>query len=234
MMPDLKRSDLENPRTAREFYEWVRHIHEECGRTAEGKTAMRLRSGLYKKFREEIWPLANYAWRFFRDRSDVLFQPVIGSQPGYDALLVDKSGSTLRRFQITQALDEAEGYQERLRLEHLDAFRRAPQTGPALKRLASGSVAETPAEFVAKDDAIEAIIRRIRNAIEMKGGKPHSDDTVLIVEFEDSVFFRNPEDQRLLDRVTAYTLCGLATGFSELALIGETGEFGLRHVRPTR
>jgi len=232
MIPKLTESELQRPRAARELYEWVQRIHGEFGETAEGKSALRRRSAPYlKEFLEEIWPLANYAWLFFRDHRDVRFQPVIGNQ-SYDALLVDESGSTLCRFEITQALHGEAGYQDRLRREHLEQYGHAPLTGPRLERGPdSGGIAESWGEFVEHTDAVEATLCQIRAAIQEKAAKAYPADTALIVEFQ-GIHLQQASEQAAFDAVAKSTLCGLASRFSELALIDEIARFGFRYPAP--
>jgi hypothetical protein len=234
MIPNLMKSDIERPRVARELYEWVQRVHGEFGKTAEGKSALRRRSAPYlKELLQEIWPLANYAWLFFRERSDVRFHPVIGNQ-SYDALLVDESGSTLCYFEITQALHGEAGYQDRLRREHLEKCGRAPLTGPPLRRdPGSGFIAETLAECVDHSDAVETIFCQIRAAVETKATKVYPPSTVLIVEFQ-GIHLQQANDQAALDALAKSTLSGLASRFSELALIDEIPRFGFRYPIPGR
>ncbi len=236
MVPNLTKSELEQSRCARELCEWADSILSKFGETAEGKGAMRLQSKPYlKQFCEEIWPLANYARLFFWERSDVRFQPVIGNQ-SYDALLVDESGSTLCRFEITQALyGEEVGHQDRLRREHLDQYGHAPAplSGAHLERDpdSRGIKESWPHELTSHTDAVNATIRQIGDAIEAKATKHYSPDTALIVEFEGGYLWA-VEAGAELDAAAKLTLCALASGFSELALIDNRPGFGFRYPTP--
>ena len=130
MIPTLNQTDLERPRTQAKLRAWVDDLHRKFGQTQEGKRAVRLnRGGLVKKFKEEIWPLALFAGAFYKGRADVLFKPVIGNQ-SYDALILKVSAhEVLRHLQITQSFD---GYQNYLRMLHLEEHGRAPVTGVML------------------------------------------------------------------------------------------------------
>src|SRR5712671_6308546 len=132
MIPTLTEADLEQPRTQSELRKCVDELHRRFSETNEGKRAVRLRRGhLVKKFMEEIWPLALFADAFYRGRSDVQFQPAIGNQ-SYDARLFEASTHrVLHHLQITQSFD---GYQNHLRMLHLDEHGRAPVTGLKLKK----------------------------------------------------------------------------------------------------
>jgi hypothetical protein len=233
MTQNLTKSDLETPRHACELYDWVRRIQAEFGKTAEGKKAMRLQSKPYlKEFCEELWPLANYAKAFYGNRSDVSFKPVIGNQSHDAELIDDKSGSTLCYFEITQALDDEAGYQERLRMEHLVQHGHAPLTGPPLTRSRRGVVQQEDEVSEDRDRAAETICL-IRKAIQKKANKSYRANTVLIVEFFDYLPLQCQEGyKKRLDAAAKSELCGIACPFSELALIARSGEFPLRYPNP--
>ena len=125
---------------------------------------MRLKQGnLVKTFIEEIWTVALFADAFYRDSPDVLFKPAVGNQ-SYDALLIDASTHrVLHRLQITQSFD---GYQNYLRMLHLEEYGRAPVTGPRLKKdKASGHVRETWPEAVPHDQVLAQTFKATREAV---------------------------------------------------------------------
>ena len=80
-------------------------------------------------------------------------------------------------------------------------------------------------------DAVNATICPIRDAIEVKASKHYSPDTALIVEFEGGYLWAvGAKDE--LDAAAKSTLCELASGFSELALIDNRPGFGFRYRTP--
>lgn len=183
LTPRLTKSDFERPRTQAELRKWVDDLHRRFGQTKEGKRTVRLKQGnLVKRFIEEIWPLALFADAFYKGSPDVLFKPTVGSQ-SYDALLIDASTHhVLHHLQITQAFD---GYQNYLRMLHLEAHGRAPVTGPPLKKdKASGRVRETWPEAVPHDRVLAQTFEDIHEAVRRKSKMRYESDTSLIVEFE--------------------------------------------------
>lgn len=62
MVPELTEADLQRPRTQAELRAWVDHLHDQFGRTEEGKRAVRLKeANLVKKFMEEVCGLSRFS-----------------------------------------------------------------------------------------------------------------------------------------------------------------------------
>jgi len=219
MIPKLSKSDLQKPRIQADLRAWVDCLHAQFGSTEEGKRAVRLNKGnLVKEFEEEVWPLALFADAFYKDRTDALFQPVLGYE-SYDALIIEASGRrTLHHLQITQAFD---GYQNSLRMLHLIEHGRAPVTGPKLqKNKAAGGVQETWPEAVHHDKALQESFERIQGAVERKALMRYEADTSLIVEFEDT-HIHSKSDRAALDHFTRSTLVPRAARFGALYLVSD-------------
>ncbi len=237
MPPNLTKSDLETPRHASDLYDWVRRIHGEFGKTAEGRNAVRLRrkpgtkwfSLEIKRFLEEIWPLAIYAKKYFGDRYDVSFKPVVGNQ-SHDALLVDdKSGATQLYFEITQALDDEAGNQEHLRQELVVQQGHAPLAGPPLTRDRGGVVQKQDDGSLGRDWEAKTICL-IRRAIRKKAEGSFPRNTVLIVEYNDDWLPLTQEVfKKKLESEAKSGFCCLTSAFSEFVLIASSGDFCERY-----
>jgi hypothetical protein len=80
--------ELTVKRTPQELVEWVENKIEEIARQEGGKKAIRKREGCCKKLMEEIYPLSIFAGFQFGDKSNIMLQPVIGSQ-NYDAVITN-------------------------------------------------------------------------------------------------------------------------------------------------
>jgi hypothetical protein len=216
MIPTLTKTDLERPRTQEELREWVDDLLRRLSQTSEGIHAVRLNRGKFvKQFEEEIYPLALFADAFFRGRSDVLFQPVIGIQP-YDALLVE--ASTHHYLEITQAFD---GHQNHLRMLHIEKHGRAPITGPKLEKdKTRGCVQETWPEAEAHEELLARTFAAIQTAVKEKSVKPNKSDTTLIVEIVDH-HIHSESDRRALDSFARSTLVPAAARFAALSLVSD-------------
>jgi hypothetical protein len=227
MLPQLSEPDLQKPRTQAELRAWVDDLHRQFRSTAEGKRAVRLNKGnLIKKFTEEAWPLALFADAYYKDRADLLFQLVPGYE-SYDARIMEASGGhTLHHLQITQSFD---GYQNHLRMLHLDKYGRAPVTGPKLqKNKRTGSVQETWPAAVRHDKALEENFERIQCAVERKSRMRYEADTSLIVQFEDN-YIHSESDCAALDYFARSTLVPRAVHFVALYLVSDHERLAYRY-----
>jgi len=227
MIPTLTKTDFERRRTQAELRDWVDNLHRSFSNTIEGKRAVRLKKGdLVKQFMEEIWPLALFADAFYRGRSDVQFQPAIGNQ-SYDARLFEASTHrVLHHLQITQSFD---GYQNHLRMLHLDEHGRAPVTGPKLKKdKTSGHVQETWPEAVCHEHLLAQTFEAIRTAVQGKSRMRYESDTSLIVEIEDH-HIHSESDRRTLDDFARSTLVPVAARFATLYFVSDRERLAIKY-----
>lgn len=227
MTPSLTKSDFERPRTQVELRKWVDDLHRRFGQTKESKRAARLKQGnLVKEFIEEIWPLALFADAFCKGRPDILFKPVVGNQ-SYDALLIDASTQrVLHHLQVTQSFD---GYQNHLRMLHLEEHGRAPATGTGLKKdKASGRVQETWPEAVRHDQVLAQTFEAIQAAVQRKSRMRYESDTSLIVEFEDN-HIHSESDRRALDEFACSTLIPGVPYFVALYLVSDRERLAFKY-----
>lgn len=218
-VPRLTEHDLQKPRTQAELRAWVDQLHNKFRQTEEGRRAVRLNKGnLVKEFIEEAWPLALFADAFYKGREDVLFQLVLGGK-AHDALILRASSLMIaHHLQITQSFD---GYQNRLRMEHLEAHGRAPLTGSKLERdRATGRLPETWPEAVEHDQLLEQMFEHIRDAVWCKSQMRYGADMSLIVEFEDN-HIHSESDRLALDRFARSILVPAAANFVALYLVSD-------------
>jgi hypothetical protein len=227
MVPELGEADLQKPRTQTELRAWVDQLYDQFGRTEEGKRAVRLNKGnLVKEFIEEVWPLALFADAFYQGREDFLFRPVLGCE-SYDALILAASSrKTVHHLQITQSFD---GYQNRLRMEHLEEHGRAPLTGSKLERdRAARRVPETWPEAVERKQLLEQTFEHIRDAVRRKSQMRYEADTSLIVEFEDN-HIHSKSDRLVFDRFARSILVPAAANFAALYLVSDRGRLAFSY-----
>lgn len=230
MLPVLNKCEIEEPRSPDRLFAWVRGIYECFGETQEGRSAFRLRQGpLLKEFLDEVWPLASYAHLFYAGREDVLFQPVLGNQ-SHDALVLDSnSRGVLSHVEITTALDGGVGYQECLRTLHLEQYGHAPLTGAAFARdPATRAVQKVDSDMVAHNEARDAELDQIRQAVHRKADKSYPAGAILVVEFR-SLHFSKPEDERILKELVGDLFRAISSKFAELGIVDVPAELGFRY-----
>jgi hypothetical protein len=227
MVPELSEADLQRPRTQAELRAWVDQVHHQFGRTKEGRRAVRLNKGnLVKKFMEEMWPLALFADAFYKDREDILFQLVLGCD-SHDALILEASSTKIaHHLQITQSFD---GYQNHLRILHLEEHGRAPVTGPKFEKdRATGRVPETWPEAVEHQKLLEQTFEHIRDAVRRKAHMRYGANTSLIVEFEDN-HIHSDSDRMALDSIARSVLVPAAANFAALYLVSDRERLALSY-----
>lgn len=219
MAQELTKSDLQMPRTQAELRAWVDQLHDQFGCAEEGKRAVRLNKGnLVKQFKEEVWPLSLFADAFYKNRSDVLFKFVLGCE-SYDALIIEASGGRIiHHLQITQSFD---GYQNHLRMLHLNEYGHAPTTGPDLEKgKATGRVMKIWSEAIPHDKLLKQTFERIQVAVQRKSLMRYEKCTWLIVEFEDNHIHSNT-DRAALNQFARATLIPAAPQFAALYLVSD-------------
>lgn len=221
-MPEISKSDYEQPRTAVELDSWRKAVHAAFGATDEGKNAMRLRSRPpIKEYCNEIWPLCAYAMANFSTNDDLLFCPVLGSQ-NFDALIQRRHDSTIIAYaEITLAHDDDSGLQDRLQREHLVEFGHTPQSARLTRPVDSrGVVRAEYGEFISLDEASEESLKRIKDAIARKYSRNYPRPTILIVEFSE-LHFKRESDIAQLDELCRDCYSEIQDKFSQLALVSD-------------
>ncbi len=179
-IPKLTQDEMQISRSQPELADWVDTTIEEFSKSPEGRKAWRLYQGeCVKQLVEELLPIRWYADAFHRGDADTRFEVVIGNQ-SYDAIVRDSDSSIAGYLQVTLAFD---GYQSRLRMEHLRDYGHAPMTGVELERGEDGKVAETWSECEDKDLRISAEFQQILTAFQKKAEKRYEKNTSLVVSF---------------------------------------------------
>ncbi len=211
----LIKKDMEASRTQIELAEWVDVTRKELGKSKEGRKAARLNQGdCVKQFNEELQPMRRYADAFYKGDVNTKFELVIGSQP-YDVIVRGSDNEVLYYLEITLSID---GYQHRLRMEHLNSYNRVPMRGVIHKRDKDRYVQEARTESVDKKDTIADEFEQILAAFENKSEKRYGKDTILVIDFSSSCFIDKEYIQCLDEFVKDQILKNKCT-FKELAFV---------------
>jgi hypothetical protein len=147
----------------------VRQCHRALDTDEEGEKAYRLKQGDWKRFREEVEPMATVAYAVFGCRDDVTVS--LGPRrdprnPEYDGLI---EGSCRRHgtciyLQVTLALGEQRLCEEKMRMEVLNSSGRVPATGPIWREKQGHRGKKGSIRF--EDDADNASsVKRVRDLI---------------------------------------------------------------------
>lgn len=228
MTPQLSKNDLQLPRSQSELHDWVMQTLSVFAASKQGKSAVRLKNkkcSFVKQFMEEMFPLMLFADGFYSSNGAVLFQLVIGNQ-SYDALILDrKTRKPIEYLQITQSFD---GYQNSLRMLHLEQYGHAPITGPTLSKNKVGVVVETNAEAVQHDVVLNKTFENIRSAVKRKLKMRYESNTSLIVNVESSHFL-DDHDTAALHEFIVREISPLIERFVSLYLVSDRQGFAFRY-----
>lgn len=224
----LNVNDLQLPRSQSELHDWVMQTLNLFASSNQGRTAVRLKNkgcSLVKQFMEELFPLMLFADGFYSSNDAVLFQLVIGNQ-SYDALILERATrKPIEYLQITQSFD---GYQNSLRMLHLEQYGHAPVTGPTLSKNNVGAVSETNAEVVQHDSVLNNTFENIRLSVERKLKMRYESNTSLIVNVESSHFL-DEYDTAALHEFIAKEISPFIKHFISLYLVSDRQGFAFRY-----
>jgi hypothetical protein len=231
VIPTLTKRHLEEPRTQADLRSWVDSLHSALGSTDAGKRAVRLNDGdLIKEFKEEVWPLSLFADAFYKGRTDLLFGVTVGGQ-SYDARILRASTlEVVRYLQITQSFD---GYQNYVRMLHLEQYGSAPLATPLKRGRGQSEIPKAEGHIVDHKEALGRSLSRVLAAVERKSRMRYERNTALIVEFED-LHFHDDSDRKILETFARERLtCCAAKGFQALYLVSDSKRIALRYDRAT-
>jgi hypothetical protein len=243
-LPVLTEEEYQKDRSPDELYAWLfekidlfasRSQHDRCFREQ-----VLLHDGLFKKFHEEIYPLAIFAKRWYGGREDIRLRPNLGCH-NYDAEMIDRSDATISWIEITQVFFDEDEYH---RMEYyLDERRRDPVcgTGPVhcegTKRTGHRITVE---DGCWGEEDRQKYREFVCDRISKKAGKPYGHykpNTSLIVAVDDYVKVVSEDSQKLLNEAVASVVASPTWPFARTFVVGiaqrcfgefptETGTFG--------
>lgn len=214
-IPELSKQELEKPRTQSELRTWLDEVYARFGETKEGKQAVRrAKRKCIKELNEELTPLARLADRFYPDRDDVLFKPMIGNQSHDAEIICASTKKTIQSIEITQAYDPNSHY----RREHLADHGHAPQTGRFIRDHV-GRVVPAGDRGVRSGQLQKSVCDWVAEAVCRKTNRTYSSGTALIVAIEEWLM-RNDRDREKLDEFVQAQVLSSSLPFEDLYLLG--------------
>ncbi len=217
----LTKEDIERPRSPDEFVIWVDKKYKELESPAM-RESIRSRSGLIKKFVEEILPLKLFVKKEFQGRSDIQVLPKLDKQ-NFDAEIVDVCHTL--RVEITYAKD---GYDESLRFEVLPkerfvSFYASIARVSGRRGSPDSSIEIGQDTMVCRDRTVKEYLNLLQKRIAKKANRCYGPNCILLVAVDDSVVFRKSCDLEMLDRLVYEELLKLSLDFQRMVLIGISG-----------
>ncbi len=212
--------DIMKDRTPTELKCWIDEVFSEA-KDEEQITAIRLRStDNIKVLLEEVIPISHFSNRYFD--KDVKIKPIIGNQ-SFDAEVL--GSNNVKYIEVTRAID---GYDEKLRNEHLDIHGSVSAVGSIS---INGTKASGKREVVIHSEAVnhkdtikkikELIIDRIQKKVDKQDN--YNDGTLLLVSFDDSFFW--DEDKTEIDTFINEKIKTIEHSFISIAIIGTQDKY---------
>jgi hypothetical protein len=222
-MNSLTIEELQETRSASEFYTWVKKRIDLLAETDEGKSDLRLRKGLCKELLEELLPIGLLCNTFFNMNPMVEITPVLGNQ-NYDALVRDKRQEPVNfsRLEVTQA---HEGEDAHLRMLYLEKHGHVSLTGKVNKQGTKKTGLDIEVENVAElhVEILSEQIKQICSAIKLKMAKNYNSGTGLLVIFVDGLAIQGRDDCELVAKQLEKKKELLMKKFSWVGVLGLAG-----------
>lgn len=178
-----------------ELLRWIDDFHETISTSEEDRKKIRLATGHVKLLFEEVRPLALFGRWFAQRYPGLTVQPMANKERGCDGILRHPDWREEQAVEVTLAVN---GYQEHLRMLHLNEFGRAPAAGEIDFGRRSGRPypVETSGTAHAVHERRAIIYRLIREAAERKRVKSYAHKTWLLIVFDDYLGFSIGEKLR--------------------------------------
>ena len=209
----LADTDFAQKRTAKELIAW----YEERLSAIRGCLAARPSSmehrGPFKTFMEELYPFVLWLRHLYADREDVICYLDSRANPhqAYDAVVEDHATkpATVTYVQLTTtAYDRT----ELLRMRELGNKGIAPAYG-----LPYVLISSTQAEL------LERVLAKIAQAVDRKKLSSYGEDHVLVVSFDDFIWFGTDDDRAALRSFVSERLAAWRLNVATLYIVGISG-----------
>jgi len=219
MRAQLTPEEFQTPRLAQELLSWVEQELRAISAIEPKLDAANNNAHLFKRLREEAYPLGIFASLHFSQTKDIYIQLKLQNQ-NYDAIIINQRNTPIpfKYIEVTQAHEGEDEYLREYVLQkegHVNAF------GPVIKQ----GTKTTGLHVEVKDVAVqhETIqlkhLNLIDEAIKRKIGKSYPQNTALLVAFDDSVLRGDTQFHRMLHDLIEPILPSLCN-FCWLAIVG--------------
>jgi hypothetical protein len=175
----LTLDDIRKPRSCSDFLAFVALISRRASSTPEARALFRLESGAYKRWRDEVLPLASFCEA--ENLTGAAVVEIFADDGPVDAQISGwPSPTDAVKVEITRAID---GQDERLRMELLTHSGSAPGAGP-IRRVRTNGTNSIDAELEAEShaDIVARVAKLACDAIEKKSAKAYPPGTLLLVD----------------------------------------------------
>ena len=215
----LKDVDFEAERSARELVEWFEERLSAINSCLLAKEPALLHQGRFKKFYEELYPFALWAGHLYPGREDVMCSLNSGAKADsdYDATVKDHvtDPPTVTYVQLTTTTFDRD---ESRRMEYLLKHRWTPAKWGQINE-----AGEAELELLTQEERLERTFADIGRAAERKSTFSHGTDYVLVVCFDDFMWFGTDDDEAALRSFVTAHLPSWRLNAATLYIVGLSG-----------
>lgn len=207
-------------RTPAELLEWVKEKTRLLRSISGGDSQLLPRTGLARKFLDEMYPLSLLAKHLFGERLDVVCKPNLENDE-FDAIVIDYRDPPLRvqKIEFVHAILCYEEFLHRLYLQQKAPVFTFGKLGSKEKKSAYASDAAVP-HVVLLNKGLELLVKVART----KSGKAYGRDTSLVIVFDDYATFKARDDVAKLEQFINAEILPMDLDFERLFLLGWSGE----------
>jgi len=209
----LRDADFETERTATELIAWFEERRSAINGCLMANKPALLHQGRFKKFYEELYPFALWVGHVYAHRQDVVcrLNSSASADSDYDAVVKDSATDppTVTYVQLTTTTFDRN---ESLRM----------------KRFLKGEVVSAHGppdelEWLAKEEMLKGTFERIELAVQRKSRFSYGPNYVLVVCFDDFMWFGTDDDRAALTSFVTARLPSWGLNVATLYIVGISG-----------
>lgn len=210
--------DFDEQRTAKALVQWFEGRLAAINNHPAAKRPALLHQGPFKRFYEEMYPFALFVRHLYEDRDDVLcsLNSITSSDRDYDAVIRDCSSAppTVTHVQLTTTTFD---HDEPRRLQYFLKYGWVPAWGQI------NEMGEVDFEFVSQQEKLAQTFGAIERAARRKSGFSYGPDHVLVVSFDDFMWFGTDDDRAALRSFVSERLAAWHLNVAALYIVGISG-----------
>jgi hypothetical protein len=209
----LKDVDFEAERSASELIPWFEERRSAINSCLLANEPALLHEGPFKRFYEELYPFALWVAHLYAGRDDVMCALKSRRSPerGYDAVVKDRATdpATVTYVQLTTTtFDRTESLRMKKFLKEGVVFAHGPPDEP---------------EWIAHEEMLKGAFDKIEQRMQLKSLSSYGRDYVLVVCFDDFMWFGTEDDRAALRSFVSERLASWRLNVATLYIVGISG-----------
>jgi len=213
--------DFNEERTVKALVQWFEDRLAAIKACPAAERPALLHRGPFKRFYEEMFPFVHFARHLYQDRDDVtcFLNSTSSSDRDYDAVIRDCSStpSTVTYVQLTTTTFDRD---ESRRMEYFLKHGWVPAWGQINEK---GEVDLEIIELIDRNEKLTQTFGAIERAASRKARFSHGLDYVLVVSFDDFMWFGTDDDRAALRSFVCERLAAWRLNVAVLYVVGMSG-----------